>query len=340
MAANFFFTVGNRRFRVCISNNLIAYESAKSKHQKSIVVTKIVDVINECSTQERGGFVRKDLETGRWFEVEDKIAREKVGHALRDAIKITKKQMAKKRNLETPAPNQAQKRQRSEQSVAARSSVDGFAPVASPTSLVAGLASIRSGIVKKQLPKPALVAQDDECSTMGENSDLPASSYDEWKKSLKESANTFSLSDDEDAGDENSPDGDAVLSKMASETASSSDPDSMLELLNTVQLCGASPYSVNIVKPRPAQNRNSCWDTSTSFGSILLAPSQRKPADKYLWRPPGGSRTEDLYNDFLLSTAASSQVLNCSKGKKFPEKNVSIYVRKSTLLLMSQTAHL
>ena len=41
-----------------------------------MVVTVIVDAVRESSTQEYGGFVRKDLVSGRWYEVGDKIARE------------------------------------------------------------------------------------------------------------------------------------------------------------------------------------------------------------------------------------------------------------------------
>ena len=81
-------TVGNRRFRVCIENNLGAYEKATTKHERSMVVTAIVDAIRGSKANERGGFVRKDTPDGRWYEVGDKTAREKVGHALRDALKF------------------------------------------------------------------------------------------------------------------------------------------------------------------------------------------------------------------------------------------------------------
>eukprot|EP00539_Tryblionella_compressa_P009357 CAMPEP_0178792194 /NCGR_PEP_ID=MMETSP0745-20121128/8389_1 /TAXON_ID=913974 /ORGANISM="Nitzschia punctata, Strain CCMP561" /LENGTH=479 /DNA_ID=CAMNT_0020450357 /DNA_START=114 /DNA_END=1553 /DNA_ORIENTATION=+ len=83
--------VGNRRFRICIQNNLQAYIKAKSKHTRSAVVSCIVDAIRECRTDNVGGFVRRDLVTNRWYEVSDKMAREKVGHALREAINRNKK---------------------------------------------------------------------------------------------------------------------------------------------------------------------------------------------------------------------------------------------------------
>lgn len=71
--------IGNRRFRVCIDNNLETYSRANSKHERSMVVTGIVDAIRECRVDGRGGFIRKDAVSGRWYEVGDKISREKVG---------------------------------------------------------------------------------------------------------------------------------------------------------------------------------------------------------------------------------------------------------------------
>jgi hypothetical protein len=69
-------TVGNRRFRVCIENNLSSYEKARSKHQRSLVVTIIVDAIQDSNSSCDGvGFVRRDLDQDRWYEVNDKIAR-------------------------------------------------------------------------------------------------------------------------------------------------------------------------------------------------------------------------------------------------------------------------
>ncbi|KAG7348969.1 hypothetical protein IV203_011566 [Nitzschia inconspicua] len=92
--------VGNRRFRVTIESHLEKYMEVKSRQQKSRIVSSIVDGIKHSAGQEGGGFVRKDLLTRQWFRVSDKLAREKVGQALRDAIKtrrtITKKSLLKK----------------------------------------------------------------------------------------------------------------------------------------------------------------------------------------------------------------------------------------------------
>lgn len=73
--------IGNRRFRVTIGMNLQRYLSASSKIEKTLVVMSIVDTIRESSPE--GGFVKQHPTTGRWFEVGDHLAREKVGQALR-----------------------------------------------------------------------------------------------------------------------------------------------------------------------------------------------------------------------------------------------------------------
>jgi hypothetical protein len=113
---------------MCIESHLDNYLKVKSRAQKSKIVTAIVLNIRKAAAQSGGGFVRKvresewfislvytiieshkpyilapflsiqDLLTRRWFKVGDKLAREKVGQALRDAIKTRrasgKKQVA------------------------------------------------------------------------------------------------------------------------------------------------------------------------------------------------------------------------------------------------------
>jgi hypothetical protein len=77
--------VGNRRFKICVENHLHAYIKASCKKSKSLVVTRILDTIRASSQAEGGGFIRKDRLNKRYYEVKEKIAREKVGQALRDA---------------------------------------------------------------------------------------------------------------------------------------------------------------------------------------------------------------------------------------------------------------
>jgi hypothetical protein len=63
--------------------NLTRYVEAKTRTDKSIVVNNIVEQIWDASPN--GGFVKKDA-SGLWYVTTTPVAREKVGHALRDCI--------------------------------------------------------------------------------------------------------------------------------------------------------------------------------------------------------------------------------------------------------------
>ena len=75
-------TTGNRRFRLMITVHMRRYLQAYTKLDKSLVVISIVDVVRSNG----GGFVKRCPKTKKWLEIGDQLAREKVGHALRDAI--------------------------------------------------------------------------------------------------------------------------------------------------------------------------------------------------------------------------------------------------------------
>ena len=66
---------GNRNFRNIIERHMKEYATASTKFEKSIIVTQIVDQVRQASPG--GGFIRRD--NGRWYEVGDAVAREKVG---------------------------------------------------------------------------------------------------------------------------------------------------------------------------------------------------------------------------------------------------------------------
>jgi hypothetical protein len=80
--------VGNRRFRVTIAMNLKRYVEAQTRHEKSQVVHTIVAYLRHSSPT--GAFVKMNYATGKWMTVCDAVAREKVGHALRDALSFSK----------------------------------------------------------------------------------------------------------------------------------------------------------------------------------------------------------------------------------------------------------
>lgn len=74
--------IGNRRFNLCVENYVETYKNAKSRVEKSAVISDIVGSIRDSSTT-GVGFVRFDMKMERWYEVADKIARDKVGKRLR-----------------------------------------------------------------------------------------------------------------------------------------------------------------------------------------------------------------------------------------------------------------
>eukprot|EP00980_Cylindrotheca_fusiformis_P024221 scaffold11661_cov54-Cylindrotheca_fusiformis.AAC.1 len=81
--------VGNMRFKLCIGNYLRSYTKASTRSGKSAVITDIVTSIRD-SSDTGGGFVRFDSSNYQWYEVGDKVARDKVGQALRDTLRNRK----------------------------------------------------------------------------------------------------------------------------------------------------------------------------------------------------------------------------------------------------------
>lgn len=67
--------------------NLQQYVEAKSRLDKSLVVHHIVAQCR-AANPDNGGFVKMNFATGRWTTVSDEAAREKVSHAIRDALSV------------------------------------------------------------------------------------------------------------------------------------------------------------------------------------------------------------------------------------------------------------
>jgi hypothetical protein len=57
------------------------YNNAKSRLEKSMVVHSIVEEVKKV----KGRFLKQDRYSGRWYELDERQAKEKVGHAIRDA---------------------------------------------------------------------------------------------------------------------------------------------------------------------------------------------------------------------------------------------------------------
>lgn len=73
---------GNINFRKIVHDKINDYSNAISKLGKSLIVKGIVDKVRKSSPE--GGFVKE--KDGKWYEVGDHLAREKVGQSLRDSL--------------------------------------------------------------------------------------------------------------------------------------------------------------------------------------------------------------------------------------------------------------
>ena len=70
---------GNRSFRATLEHHLASYANARSKQEKTEIVTMIYHGIQEATPE--GGFIRKN-EEGHWCRVPSHVAREKVSLLL------------------------------------------------------------------------------------------------------------------------------------------------------------------------------------------------------------------------------------------------------------------
>jgi hypothetical protein len=78
------FSAGNIRLRTLIDDLLEDYQRSSTKMERSLIVSRIVE---GAIGGNGGGFVRQDSKTKRWFQVGSRTAREKVGQAIRAALK-------------------------------------------------------------------------------------------------------------------------------------------------------------------------------------------------------------------------------------------------------------
>ena len=86
-----FESIGNRNFRVLCNIFLQDYLDAPGKLEKSRIVTKIMKTIHQASPV--GSFV--SFENGRYYEVSQRTAREKVGAFFRDSLHTVYRSSAK-----------------------------------------------------------------------------------------------------------------------------------------------------------------------------------------------------------------------------------------------------
>ena len=78
---------GNKKLADMVKLMLAPYSIADTKKAKSEIIFNIVIQVREQS-KEGGGFVKLDESTGRYYEVGNHLAREKVSQTFRDALSV------------------------------------------------------------------------------------------------------------------------------------------------------------------------------------------------------------------------------------------------------------
>ena len=82
-----FRSVGYQRLQVIISMHLNRYSNAKSRVERSSIVSSIIEMIQDGVGVNGGcAFVRLDEKTNRWYEVGERTYRERVGSMIRDRL--------------------------------------------------------------------------------------------------------------------------------------------------------------------------------------------------------------------------------------------------------------
>ena len=95
-------SVGNRRLQVICQLFIPKYATASKKEEKSVIVSDILQIVRGACPSPKQAFVKHDKSSGRWYQVETLIAREKIGTVLRDCLhskykSSTKSKLARRR---------------------------------------------------------------------------------------------------------------------------------------------------------------------------------------------------------------------------------------------------
>lgn len=112
---------------------------------KSLVVHTIVDTIHSSG----GRFLKKEFQTGKWHELSDQQAKEKVGHAIRDAVNAHETKQAKEHGKEKPAKKVKKPAERRDSPNSESEKAEG----SSSSDLVALPASVPNVPARAALPK-------------------------------------------------------------------------------------------------------------------------------------------------------------------------------------------
>jgi hypothetical protein len=86
---------GNIQFRNLIQSNVERYIAAPTKSDKTAVVVSLVDGIRA----QGGYFLKQNSSSGKWSDIGDRQALDKVGHSLRDHVSSQARQKNKKKAI-------------------------------------------------------------------------------------------------------------------------------------------------------------------------------------------------------------------------------------------------
>jgi len=106
---------GNRFFDMVIRDSLRKYMEAPNRPDKIRVVDSILRGIRVSGAR----FAKCDSETQRWYELNDVQAHQKIGHAIRDTIRLHKKQQQQSGNSSSNKTSDASSSSKSKNTVAA-----------------------------------------------------------------------------------------------------------------------------------------------------------------------------------------------------------------------------
>lgn len=86
-----FYHKGNELFRKIVGKHLNGYVTARSRVERSVVIKKIAEEIRSMGCR----FLKLSSGTDMWYEAGIKVAKQKIGHALRDATAEKNKSIVK-----------------------------------------------------------------------------------------------------------------------------------------------------------------------------------------------------------------------------------------------------
>jgi len=95
---------GNKRFRKLITEHRESYQTAVLREEKTRITAQIIEIVHKYG----GRFMKSDEKSGKWFEVSEAYAHDKVSHALRSAKDPHRIRVPRKRVQKEDQPTKAE----------------------------------------------------------------------------------------------------------------------------------------------------------------------------------------------------------------------------------------